>query len=108
MGETVHQHWHQVSHLDDLWEGEMESVVVEGTPVLLVNLDGTVVAYQNRCPHQEWPLDDGDLDDNKLTCAQHLWEFDARTGKGINPSSCALVGYDCRVDEDGSISVAVK
>jgi toluene monooxygenase system ferredoxin subunit len=107
MSETLQQQWHQVSHLDDLWEGEMEAVEVEGKPVLLVNLDGNVIAYQNRCPHQEWPLNDGDLDDNKLTCAQHLWEFDVTTGKGINPSTCALTGYQCKVDDDGTISVSL-
>lgn len=107
MSETLAQQWHKVFHVDDLWEGEMESVEVEGKPVLLVNLDGTVIAYQNRCPHQDWPLNDGDLEDRKLTCAQHLWEFDVTTGKGINPSTCALVGYQCRVDDNGDILVCV-
>lgn len=107
MGETLTQQWHEVSHLDDLWEGEMEAVEVEGKPVVLINIDGEVWAYQNRCPHQAWPLDDGDLEDEKLTCANHLWEFDVTTGKGINPANCSLVGYQCKVDEDGAIWVCV-
>ena len=101
------QQWHEVSHLDDLWEGDMASYDVEGTSVLLVNVDGEVFAYKNRCPHQEWALDDGDLEDNKLTCAQHLWEFDVCTGKGINPSSSELVRYECQVSDDGAISVSL-
>ncbi|MFE7417549.1 Rieske (2Fe-2S) protein [Rhodococcus sp. NPDC057529] len=107
MSETLAQQWHTVFHLDDLWEGEMESVEVDGKSVLLINLDGEVLAYRNRCPHQDWPLNDGDLEDNKLTCAQHLWEFDVTTGKGINPSTCALLTYQCKVDGDGNISVCV-
>ncbi|MEN0137030.1 MAG: Rieske 2Fe-2S domain-containing protein [Rhodococcus sp. (in: high G+C Gram-positive bacteria)] len=107
MSETLAQQWHKVSHLDDLWEGEMEAVEVEGKPVLLINLDGEVLAYQNRCPHQEWPLNDGDLEDKKLTCAQHLWEFDVTTGKGINPSTCSLNGYRCKVEDNGDILVCV-
>lgn len=107
MGETLTQQWHEVSHLDDLWEGEMEAVEVEGKPVVLINIDGEVWAYQNRCPHQAWPLDDGDLEDEKLTCANHLWEFDVTTGKGINPANCSLVGYQCKVDDDGAIWVCV-
>ncbi|AFA71912.1 putative Rieske (2Fe-2S) ferredoxin [Gordonia polyisoprenivorans VH2] len=97
--------WHEASHLDDLWEGEMVGVDVAGHSVLLVNHDGEVIAYKNRCPHQEWPLDDGDLEEKKLTCAQHLWEFDVTTGKGINPSTCALISYECKVDDDGAIWV---
>lgn len=112
MGETVTQEptrqWHEVFHLDDLWEGELEAVEVEGRSVLLINLgDGEVVAYKNRCPHQEWPLSDGDLDERKLTCANHLWEFDVTTGKGINPANCSLVGYQVKVDGSGAILVCV-
>jgi toluene monooxygenase system ferredoxin subunit len=29
-----------------------------------------------------------------LTCANHLWEFDALTGKGINPGNCQLTAFD--------------
>jgi toluene monooxygenase system ferredoxin subunit len=104
-GDTATQQWHAVMALDDLWEGEMEAVVVEGTSVLLVNHEGDVYAYKNRCPHQEWPLNDGDLDERELTCANHLWVFDVTTGKGVNPANCALVGYRCTVDDDGMIQV---
>ncbi|MFJ4026807.1 Rieske 2Fe-2S domain-containing protein [Paenarthrobacter sp. NPDC089714] len=108
MSETIPQTWHEVSNIDDLWEGEMTAVEVEGKSVLLVNNDGEVLAFKNRCPHQEWPLDDGDLDGRKLTCAQHLWEFDVCTAKGINPSTHHLTQYPCQVnDEDGTISVSI-
>ncbi|MFJ2618303.1 Rieske 2Fe-2S domain-containing protein [Glutamicibacter sp. NPDC087344] len=108
MSETIPQQWQEVSSLDDLWEGEMTAVEVKGKSVLLVNHDGEVLAYKNRCPHQEWALDDGDLDGNKLTCAQHLWEFDVCTAKGINPSTHSLSAYPCQVAEDGTISVDVS
>lgn len=107
MDDTLAQQWHEVSHLDDLWEGDMVAVDVDGKSVLLVNVDGEVFAYRNRCPHQEWALDDGDLDGRKLTCAQHLWEFDVCTAKGINPTTSSLLAYHVRVDEGGTISVRV-
>ena len=91
--------------LDDLWEGDMTAVSVDGVPVLLVNVDGEVRAYSNRCPHQASPLDEGDLDGETLTCAQHMWEFNAATGRGVNPDDARLVPYRCRVAGDGSISV---
>ena len=77
--------WRDTIHLDDLWEGDMTAVLVDGEPVLLVNVDGTVRAYSNQCPHQASALDQGDLDGETLTCAKHLWEFNAATGAGINP-----------------------
>jgi toluene monooxygenase system ferredoxin subunit len=93
--------------LDDLWEGDMTAVSVDGVPVLLVNVDGEVRAYANRCPHQASALDEGDLDGATLTCAKHLWEFNAVTGRGINPDDARLVPYRCRVADDGAISVEV-
>ena len=91
--------------LDDLWEGDMTAVSVDGVPVLLVNVDGEVRAYSNRCPHQASPLDEGDLDGETLTCAKHMWEFNAATGRGVNPDDARLVPYGCRVADDGTISV---
>jgi toluene monooxygenase system ferredoxin subunit len=33
-----------------------------------------------------------------LTCAAHEWEFDARTGRGLNPASARLHSYPVRLD----------
>lgn len=80
--------------LDDLWDGEMVSVRVGGAPVLLVRLaEGDVHAFADRCPHAGAPLSDGRLAGGTLRCAAHHWEFDARTGAGLNPKSCALERY---------------
>ena len=100
--------WTPAYSLDDLWEGDMEGVEVAGHKVLLVNVDGEVRAYHNRCPHQAWPLDEGDFDGEKIVCSNHSWEFDASSGSGINPSDCALTRYPCIVDDDGTICVDVS
>jgi toluene monooxygenase system ferredoxin subunit len=95
-----------VMELSELWEGDLAGVVVGTTKVLLVNVDGEIRAYENRCPHQAWPLDQADLDGRTLTCANHHWEFDAVSGAGINPDDCALVSFPVQVDANGMICVA--
>lgn len=97
--------WRETISIDDLWEGDMTAVTVDGQSVLLVNVDGTVRAYSNRCPHQASGLDEGDLDGETLTCAKHLWEFNALTGQGINPDDSRLTGFSCKVGDDGMIYV---
>ena len=97
--------WREVMDLDDLWEGDLEGVTVDRHKLILVNVDGEVRAYRDRCPHQAWPLSDGDLDGDVLTCTNHLWEFNAITGDGINPDDCSLFTVSCKV-EDGVIYVA--
>lgn len=98
--------WHRVLEMDDLWEGDMADVEVGAIPILLVNVDGEVRAYDNRCPHQATRLSEGDLDGEVLTCRAHLWEFNARTGAGINPHTARLPAYPVRV-EDGAIYVGM-
>jgi toluene monooxygenase system ferredoxin subunit len=85
----------------------MTAVTVDDEAVLLVNIAGLVRAYSNRCPHQASALDEGDLDGDTLTCAKHLWEFNARTGCGINPDNAKLTGFGCQVGEDGTIYVDI-
>jgi toluene monooxygenase system ferredoxin subunit len=89
----------KVCSVDDLWEGEMESFTVDGQEVLLVCADGgEFKAFQGICPHQDIPLVEGKFENGKLICRAHLWQFDAKSGKGVNPSDCALAEYQVRVD----------
>jgi toluene monooxygenase system ferredoxin subunit len=92
--------WRGAIDLDELWEGDMAGVEVAGVDVLLVNLDGRIRAYENRCPHQGGALDEGDFDGSTIVCGRHLWEFDADSGAGINPAGEQLTTYPCRVTDD--------
>ena len=100
------EQWHPTVHEDDLWIGQMVGVQVEGRPVLLVNVDGTVRAYEDRCCHKAVPLSLGRLERRRVICWAHAWEYDACTGAGVNPEGVALRRYDVRVD-GGVIQVNV-
>lgn len=98
--------WYEVMPYDDLWIGEMVGVEVGGVNVLLLNVEDEVRAYLDRCPHRASLLSDGTLDGRTLTCATHLWEFNALTGSGINPESSRLVHIPVRI-EHGMIAVEI-
>ena len=84
--------------LDELWVGEKLGVVVLGCPVLLVNVEGTVCAYEDRCRHKGVALSRGKLDGHVLSCSVHGWLYDARTGIGINPESATLPRFPVRIE----------
>src|ERR1700742_28647 len=92
--------WHYAGTLDELWEGEVLGVNLGGVDVLLCNVDGELFAYEDRCPHLANPLSHGVLNHNTLTCAAHEWEFDARTGQGVNPQAARLTPFPVRLDDD--------
>jgi toluene monooxygenase system ferredoxin subunit len=91
---------------EDLWIGEMTGVRVAGQPVLLVNVEGTVCAYEDRCLHRALPLSLGTLTEGRVVCRAHAWEYDACTGRGLNPAGVTLRRYEVRV-ADGEILVDV-
>jgi nitrite reductase/ring-hydroxylating ferredoxin subunit len=75
---------------EDLWTGEMTSLRLDGGTVLLARLDDRVVAYADRCVHKGVPLSTGTLERCVLTCSGHLWRFDLRDGRGVNPATARL------------------
>jgi toluene monooxygenase system ferredoxin subunit len=92
--------WIPVGTLDDLWEGEMVAAAVGPVAVVLVNVDGEVHAFEDRCPHAANPLSQGRFDGRILTCAAHEWTFDGHGGAGVNPASACLRAYAVRIVGD--------
>jgi nitrite reductase/ring-hydroxylating ferredoxin subunit len=74
----------------DLWIGEMRRFEVAGTPVLLVRVELGVFAYEDRCAHLGVALSEGVLEGCTLTCKAHHYQYDVRTGLGLNPVGSSL------------------
>ena len=96
----------KVATLDELWDGEMTVLEIEGRVVLLVNVDGGIHAYADSCPHLGTRLSQGSLQRYVLTCATHGWAFDVSTGQGINPKTACLASFAVKV-EAGDILIDV-
>ena len=85
-----------VGAFDDLSEGEMKAVDVEGRSVLILRLGGEPYAFANVCPvgGARLPLDSGRLTGTVIVCPWHNCAYDARSGKRVD-------------DEPGAPSLAV-
>ena len=72
--------------IDDVADGEMKMVVVDGTDqVLVINNGGEFTAVQGVCSHEYFELDKGFLTAGTLTCALHLSRFDLSDGEPLDP-----------------------
>jgi toluene monooxygenase system ferredoxin subunit len=76
-----------------------------GFKVLVANAGDSYFAYQAMCPHQEVPLCEGLYDGERLTCHQHLWQWDIRTGSPLGFAEAPLQYFDVQI-EDGAIYIA--
>lgn len=90
-----------VGGLEDVAPGTMLRVQVEGTDILLVNLEGSMRAMQGICSHEYFELDQGFLTGDSLTCALHLSRFDLDTGEALDPpAELPLAMYPVIIEGD--------
>lgn len=89
-------------------EWQRKVVRIEGRQIALVNTPAGVVAFNNRCPHEGYPLGegtfsvDGDTAECLLTCNWHNWKF--RLPDGTNQyGGESLRTYPVEVRGDGEI-----
>jgi len=85
-------------------DGMKECEAEGGLKLLVANSGDDYFAYQAVCPHQDVPLCEGLYDGSVLTCHQHLWQWDIRTGAAMGLAEAPLEYYDVKV-EDGTIYV---
>jgi nitrite reductase/ring-hydroxylating ferredoxin subunit len=89
----------KVAELRDLEDGDLMAVEVDGEPVCLARVDGTIYAFTDNCTHIGGPLNEGELDDYVLTCPWHGAQFDVRTGKVLRgPARQDILTYPVKVE----------
>jgi nitrite reductase (NADH) small subunit len=75
-----------VAKLADLPPGRCRSVEADGFGVAVCNVDGTIYAVDNTCPHAGGPLGEGQLHGELIECPWHGWRYNVRTGeRPVNP-----------------------
>jgi nitrite reductase/ring-hydroxylating ferredoxin subunit/(2Fe-2S) ferredoxin len=99
--------WKRVCRPEDVPANGMKQFSVDGTDVLIVNAGPDFVAYQAMCPHEAIPLEQGVHDGSTMTCLEHMWQFDLRTGAPMGDAETGLKGYPLK-QEQGEIYVALS
>ena len=60
--------------------GEAKEFAVGARTLCIANVDGSIRALDNECPHRGGPLSEGVIEEGKLVCPWHAWAFDPVTG----------------------------
>ncbi len=72
----------RVCNIDDLKEKVGKRFFIDDVEIALFKVDGKIYALSNICPHQHTALIyDGFIEDCKVVCPAHGWEFDLKTGR---------------------------
>ena len=96
--------WHRVCAASEVSVNGIKEVAANGTRVVVVNTGAGFVAYEAMCPHEAVPLADGVCDGAVLTCLEHMWQFDLRSGAPLGDSERGLTSYPLK-QEQGDLFV---
>lgn len=87
-----------VAGVEDVPESGTLRVLVNGEPVCLYNLNGTICATHDICTHAEASLSEGFIDGENIECPLHQGLFHIPTGKAVRePAVEALRVYPVRI-----------
>lgn len=101
MGEFI-----TVGKLSDVEPGTCTSVESQGRWIALCNIDGTIYALDNTCPHAGGPLGDGYLVDHVIECPWHGWKFNVMNGERLKNPNISVACFPVRIEAD-DIQVAI-
>lgn len=89
---------------EDLAEGQIRQVIVEGRILLLYRGPNGIRICDGICPHRGALLSQGEVDAGAVTCPWHGWAFDLETGQGLTNPMSALRTYEA-LEQDGDVCV---
>ena len=90
-----------VAKKSEIAPGTTKKVFVDGTEVLLCNVDGEIYAIEDVCTHDGGALDQGVLEDACIECPRHGARFDVRTGAVLAlPAVMPVESFKVRVEGD--------
>lgn len=73
--------WTDAAAADVLNDRDRHVLKIAGKHILIFRSDDQIWACNNRCPHEGYPLSEGEISDGCiLTCNWHNWKFDLASG----------------------------
>jgi len=96
----------KVASVSDVPEGKMKQVDLNGKPVMLANVHGTIYAIGGLCTHQQGILANGTLNGEVVTCPRHGSQFYVTTGKNIVGPK--IMGLRFKTGDEPSFEVKVE
>ncbi|MBC5824183.1 MAG: non-heme iron oxygenase ferredoxin subunit [Candidatus Eremiobacteraeota bacterium] len=98
----------EVARSEDVPQGKVKVVEVDGRRIALCNYDGAVYAIDDVCTHDRGPLGQGELIGRDIECPRHGALFDVTTGQAVRlPAVRPVRTYPVR-QLDGAIAVEVE
>jgi nitrite reductase (NADH) small subunit len=75
--------------------------------ICVANVNGDFSAIDNVCLHMGGPLGEGTVENGKVVCPWHGWQYDPKTGATANKPNQKLAVYPLKI-ENGDVLVSLE
>jgi len=89
-----------VARVDQIAEGQGRTFRVGNRDVAVFRLDGKFFALDDLCPHMGASLGQGDVWQDAVVCARHMWAFRLCDGVCIDVPTLKAEAFEVRVEGD--------
>ena len=97
--------WVTVARVDDLKPGARQLVDVDGSQLVVFNIEGKYYAIEDVCTHDGGQLTGGEVEGDQIICPRHGARFCIRTGAALTaPAYEPTATFPVRI-ENGEIQV---
>jgi nitrite reductase/ring-hydroxylating ferredoxin subunit len=90
----------KIGTLKDIPRSGGKVLKAAGKLIALFNVDGTLHAIDNECPHQGGPLAEGSTKGIVVSCPWHLWRYDVTSGQCLTNPYGHVRSYPVSVSGD--------
>lgn len=91
--------WHKLLDVNELVTGETRHININGTGVFVYTDEpGSVLVFDQRCPHQGTAMTSECLQGNTLSCPKHGWKFDIANGECIDKGDKPLKQLEYKIE----------
>jgi len=81
-------------------EGHVGEFSAGKLTLCLAKLNGKISALDNECPHHGGPLGEGTIEDGKVVCPWHFYDFDVTSGRCAGAPGLHVRVYEVTVAGD--------
>ncbi len=78
--------------------GEVKEFGCGEKVLCITNVEGTLTALDGVCLHRGGPLGQGLIEEGKLVCPWHGWQYDPRTGEVAHSPGVKVASYPLKIE----------
>ena len=104
MSSDQEKRYQKVAAATDVPLGAGIKVTIDDEDIALFNRGGEFFAINDLCPHRGAPLSEGFLDQDRVFCPLHCFDFHLQTGRSEMVPHLMVTTYPTKV-EDGDVFI---